>query len=149
VADLAPRGSALKRALRDWHAQVGLVVLALVWFRLAWRLGNPMPSIVPPPAAWQRLGAHAVEWTFYALMIVQPVLGIVMMQADGKAVSLLGLTLPTFVGLDKHWAHQIEDVHGWLGNAMMVLIGVHVVATLFHWKALRDNTLARMLGRAS
>lgn len=149
IADVAPRGSGLKAALRDWHAQAGLVVLGLVWFRLAWRATNRMPAIVPPPSAWQRNAAHAVEWTFYALMIVLPVLGIVMMQADGKAVSLLGFTMPTFVGLDKRWAHQLEDVHEWLGNAMMVLIGLHVAATLFHWKALRDNTLARMLGRAS
>lgn len=149
VADLAPRGSGLKRALRDWHAQVGLVVLALVWFRLAWRLGNPMPAIVPAPPSWQRAAAHAVEWAFYALMVAQPILGIVMMQADGKSVALLGFALPTFAGVDKAWAHQLEDVHEVLGNIMMIFIGVHVAATLVHWKVMRDNTLARMLGRAS
>ena len=149
LADLAPRGSGLKRALRDWHAQAGVLVLGLVWLRLAWRLGNPMPGIVPPPAAWQRAAAHVVEWTFYALMIALPILGIAMMQADGKTVALLGFALPTFVGVDKAWAHRLEDVHEVLGNTMLILIGVHVAATLFHWKALRDNTLARMLGRAS
>ncbi|MFO1313761.1 MAG: cytochrome b [Burkholderiales bacterium] len=147
LADVAPRGSGLRRALRDWHAQAGLVVLALVWFRLAWRLGNPIPGIVPAPPAWQRAAAHAVEWTFYALMVVQPILGIVMMQADGKTVALLGFALPAFAGVDKAWAHRLEDVHEVLGNTMMILIGVHVAATLFHGKALRDNTLARMLGR--
>ncbi len=148
-ADVAPKGSGLRRALRDWHAQVGIVVLALVWFRLAWRLGNAIPAIVPAPPAWQRTAAHAVEWTFYALMIASPILGIVMMQADGKTVALLGFALPTFVGVDKAWAHQLEDVHEVLGNTMMILIGVHVAATVFHWKALRDNTLARMLGRSA
>jgi len=144
LAELAPRGSALRRGMRDWHSQVGLVVLALVWFRLAWRLSNPLPEIVPPPSAWQRRGAHAVEWTFYGLMVVLPLIGIAMMQADGKTVALLGLAFPSFVPVDKSFAHTLEDVHEWLGNAMMVLIGLHVAATLWHTLVLRDNTLSRM-----
>jgi superoxide oxidase len=144
LAGAAPRGSALRAGMRDWHAQLGLVVLAVVWFRLYWRFVNVEPAIVPPPAAWQVKTAHAVEWTFYALMIVLPVLGVVMMQADGKDVALLGLQLPTFVAVDKTWAHRLEDIHEWLGNAMMVLIGVHVAAALWHGFVLRDNTFARM-----
>jgi len=144
LRDFAPKGSALRAGLRDWHSQVGLVVLALVWFRFFWRLANIEPAIVPPPAAWQRKAAHAVEWTFYALMVVLPVLGIIMMQADDKTVALLGASLPSFVAVDKPWAHRIEGVHEWLGNAMMVLIGLHVAATMWHRVVLRDNTLARM-----
>jgi cytochrome b561 len=144
LKDFAPKGSAARAALRDWHGETGLVVLALVWFRLLWKLANREPAIVPPLAAWQRMAAHAVAWTFYALMVVLPVLGIVMLQADGKTVSLLGASLPGFVAVDTAWAHRLEDIHEWLGNAMMVLIGVHVVATLWHGIVLRDNTLARM-----
>ena len=140
----APRGSALRGSLRDWHSQAGLVVFALVWFRLAWRLVNVEPGIVPPPAVWQRRVAHAVEWTFYALMVVLPVLGIVMMQADGKTVSLLGASLPPIVATDKVRAHLLEDIHEWFGNAMMVLIAAHVGASLWHRFVHRDNTLARM-----
>lgn len=144
LTELAPKGSALRRGMRDWHAQAGLVVLALVWFRLAWKLGNPEPAIVPAPAAWQRRAAHTVEWTFYALMVALPTLGILMMQADGKPVALLGVPLPVLIGVDKALAHRLEDVHEWLGNAMMVLIGLHVAATVWHGVVLRDNTLARM-----
>jgi len=145
-ADVAPRGSATRAALRDWHAQTGLVVLAMVWFRLGWRLAGHEPAIAPAPAPWQRTAAHLVAWAFYALMIVVPILGVVMMQADGKTVTLLGATLPSLASVDKAWAHELEDVHEWLGNAMMVLIALHVAATLFHSKVLRDNTLARMTG---
>jgi superoxide oxidase len=144
LTELAPKGSALRRGMRDWHSQVGLVVLALVWFRLAWRLSNTEPAIVPPPSAWQRRAAHAVEWTFYGLMIALPLIGIVMMQADGKTVSLLGFAFPSFVPVDKAFAHKLEDVHELLGNAMMMLIGLHVAATLWHTLVLRDNTLSRM-----
>ena len=44
-----------------------------------------------------------------------------MMQADGKPVALLGATLPSLVSVDKAWAHALEDVHEWLGNAMIGL----------------------------
>ncbi len=142
--DFAPKGSALKVGLKDWHAQIGLVVLALVWFRLYWKIVNVEPAIVPVPPAWQLKVAHAVEWTFYAVMFVQPLLGIVMLQADGKAVGLLGLHLPVFVATDRPWAHQLEDVHAWSGNTMMVLIGVHVAAARWHSLVVRDNTLTRM-----
>jgi len=145
----APRGSVLRGALRDWHSQAGLIVFALVGFRLAWRLANVEPGIVPPLAAWQRRMAHAVEWTFYALMVVLPVLGIVMMQYDGKPVSLFGASLPPMVAVDKVQAHRLEDIHEWLGNAMMVLIAAHVGAALWHRFVQRDNTLARMWGRVS
>ena len=144
LTDLAPKGSALRRGMREWHSQAGLLVLALVWFRFAWKLVNTEPAIVPPPVAWQRKAAHAVEWTFYALMVALPVLGIVMMQADGRPVALLGLQFPVVVGVDKVLAHRLEDVHEWLGNAMLALIGLHVAATLWHGVVLRDNTLARM-----
>lgn len=144
LSDLAPRGSALRRGMREWHMQAGLVILALVWFRLYWRLADTLPAIVPPPPPWQLKAAHAVEWTFYVLMIVLPILGIVMVQVDGRPVTLLGLQVPTFMASDKAFAHRLEDVHETLGNLMMILIGVHVAAALWHRFAMRDNTLARM-----
>jgi superoxide oxidase len=139
-----PRGSALRSGLRDWHSQIGLVVFVLVWLRLTWKLANKEPSIVPPPAVWQRRAARGVEWSFYVLMLTLPMLGIVMMQADGKTVSLLGVSLSPMVAVDKPWAHQLERIHEWLGNAMIGLIAAHVGATLWHTFLRRDNTLARM-----
>lgn len=142
--DLAPKGSALRAGLGDWHAQVGLVVLAVVWFRLCWKVATVRPAIVPAPPRWQRRLSRAVEGSFYVLMVVLPVLGILMMQADGKPVTLLGMPLLTVTGVDKAWAHRLEDIHEWLGNAMMALIAVHVGAALWHGFVVRDNTLARM-----
>ena len=98
LTELAPKGSALRRGMREWHSQAGLLVLALVWFRFAWKLVNTEPAIVPPPVAWQRKAAHAVEWTFYALMVALPVLGIVMRPADGRPVARVGVAPPAWPG---------------------------------------------------
>ena len=77
-------------------------------------------------------------------MVALPILGIVMMWANGKTVSLLGASVPPMMAVDKAWAHRLEDVHEWLGNAMMALIALHVSATRWHKFVHRDNTLARM-----
>lgn len=144
LTELAPRGSALRRGMRDWHMQSGLLILALVWFRVAWRLANTLPAIEPPPPAWQLKIGHAVEWTFYALMIVLPILGVAMVQADGRPIALLGVDVPMFMTVDKSLAHDLEDVHETLGNLMLILIGAHVGAALWHKFVLRDNTLGRI-----
>ena len=73
VADVAPRGSAARAAMRDWHAQTGLVVLGMVWLRLGWRLAETAGRR-SPPAPWHTSAAHIVAWAFYALMIVVPIL---------------------------------------------------------------------------
>jgi cytochrome b561 len=141
-----PRGTYFRGAFRSWHTQIGLVVFALVWFRLFWRLGNAVPPIEPPIPAWQRMLSHAVEYTFYFLMILLPIMGVLSMQSEGQTVTLLGVSLPTFVGVDKAWSHKVEDLHGWLGTVMLWLIGLHVAAAIYHRLVRRDNTLARMGG---
>ena len=39
------------------------------------------------------------------------------------------------------------DVHGLLAWGMLVLIGVHVLAALYHQLILKENVLSRMFGR--
>jgi len=141
-----PRGNYFRGAFRDWHAQIGIVVFALVWFRLFWRFANVEPAIAPPIPMWQRWAAHVVEYTFYFLMVLLPILGVLSMQAEGRPPALLGWQLPILVGVDKDWSHKIEDIHEWLGTAMLWLIGLHVLAAVYHRFVRRDNTFDRMGG---
>ena len=142
----APRDSALRRGLGDVHYQIGVGILLIVWVRLAWRLRATRPPITPLPPPWQRTFAHVVAWAFYALMIGLPVLGILAREADGATVSLLSWALPTLIGNDRAVSHQLEAMHEWLGNVMIGLVVVHVMAALYHAWVLRDDALARMLG---
>jgi superoxide oxidase len=79
-------------------------------------------------------------------MIALPVLGILARQAEGAAVTFLGWTLPIFIANDKPLSRQLEDVPTFLGNVMLWLVVLHVVAALYHAFVRRDNALARMLG---
>jgi cytochrome b561 len=141
----APRGSALRRGLRDWHQQAALVVFLLVWVRIAFRMRNTPPAVVPAPPLWLERASTLLHGVFYVLLIALPVLGIVMVQTDGRAVSLLGAELPRFMAADKALTHTLEDVHTFLGDVMIAAIVLHVSASLWHHLVQRDNTLRRML----
>jgi cytochrome b561 len=142
----AARGSALRAGISSAHYQIGVAVFFLVWLRLLRRIRDTAPPITPAPPAWQQAISHVVAWLFYALMVVLPLLGVTSVQANGRPVPFLGMTLPPFIAADRDLGHKLEDVHVWLGNVMIGLIALHVLAVLYHRFVLHDDALARMLG---
>ncbi len=140
-----PKGSELRESAKFWHFQLGALVLLISVARLAWSLCVRGPEPLAPRGSMaHRLGvaAHAA---LYVLLLVLPASGLVMLVVAGKPVSLLGFDLPVSVPGDRPLAKGIEEIHEFLGNAMMVLIGLHAAAALWHEYVWRDGTLRRML----
>lgn len=140
-----PKGSDAREAMKTWHYMLGLSVFVLVWVRLAARLVHPTPAIVPAPPQWQVYLARAVHVALYLLMIAMPLIGWMLLSAEGKPIPFFGLQLPALVGENKPLAGQLEEIHEFIGTAGYFLIGLHTVAALFHHYVVRDNTLRRML----
>lgn len=140
-----PRGSGPREALKQWHFMLGLAVFALVWLRLALRLKGRSPGIVPSVPAWQHRLAITTHLALYAFMIAMPLLGWLLLSAEGKPVPFFGLELPALVGTDAALADSLKTLHETIGTAGYYLIGLHAVAALFHHYFLHDNTLLRML----
>ena len=140
-----PKGSDLREALKTWHFMLGMLVFVLVWLRLAARLSGPAPGIKPEPATWQQLSAKLMQLALYALMIVMPLSGWLLLSATGKPIPFFGLELPALIGANKGLASQIKEIHEFLGTAGYYLIGLHAAAALYHHYIMRDNTLTRML----
>src|SRR5204862_3469078 len=69
------RVSPTKLELFFWHKSTGILILALVALRLAWRLANPVPLLPSGMAAWERAAARLGHLFLYALMIALPVTG--------------------------------------------------------------------------
>lgn len=139
-----PRGSEIREALKTWHYMLGLTVFFLVWVRITARLVGRTPPIVPAAPRWQLVIANAVELALYALMIVLPLLGWVMLSAEGEAIPFFGLQLPALVGANEALAERTKEVHESLATIGYFLIGLHAIAALFHHYVRRDNTLRRM-----
>ena len=53
--------------------------------------------------------------------------------------------MPALLAENKDLAHQLEDLHGGIGEAFYWVIGLHVLAALYHHLVRRDDTLRRMV----
>lgn len=140
-----PKGSDPREALKTWHYMLGLSVFVLAWIRLVARLVYATPAIQPVPPNWQIYLARATHIALYALMIAMPLIGWVLLSAEGKPTPFFGLQLPALTSENKPLADQIKEVHEVIGTAGYFLIGLHTIAALFHHYVVRDNTLRRML----
>lgn len=141
-----PKGSAERAQLMALHKSLGLSVFFLVWLRLGWRLGNDVPTPEPGPR-WQQWSSSLVHAALYLLMIVMPLSGLFMQQFEGHAVAWFGLfEIPPFVTPDKAMGKLLEDIHTEvLWPLLLGLVGLHVLAALWHHFVRRDRTLRRML----
>lgn len=145
LRELYPKESAIREGLKNWHYMTGLAVFGLVWLRLIARFLRPAPPIMPPPPRWQLSLAHAAEFAIYVFMIAMPVLGWLLLSAEGDPVPFLGLELPALMAPNETAADALEEVHEAIGTIGYALVGIHAAAALAHHYIYRDNTLLRIL----
>ena len=136
-----------KRTQSFWinlHAIIGLTVWALVMARISWRITHKPPALPPESGEFSRRFAYPVHLLMYVLMLVIPILGIVTFIWHGRVFDF-GLFRVDF-GVAKNRAifHPTEDVHGYLAYALFTLIGMHLLAALWHHFVRRDGILLRM-----
>lgn len=135
-----------KIQLFSWHKWAGVTLFALVWLRLFWRLVHRPPAYPASMTRWQQAAAHSGHFALYALMLAIPLSGWLMSSAKGVQTVWFGvLPLPDLLSRDKALGQQLEDLHGALAVGLLVLVGVHIAAALYHYRILRDDILQRML----
>ncbi len=147
LREFYPKGSDLRDGLKQWHFMLGLSVFALVWLRLALRLWGPSPRIQPAVGRWQHRAAVAMHLALYLFMVVMPLLGWLLLSAEGKTIPFFGLELPALATTNEGLADNVEELHETIGTVGYYLVGLHAAAALFHHYVLRDNALLRMLSR--
>jgi cytochrome b561 len=77
--------------------------------------------------------------------IVLPLLGWLILSAEGAGIPFFGLSLPPLIAPDKALAGQLEDLHKTIGETGYWLISLHALASVLHHHLLKDGTLRRML----
>ncbi len=145
--DIFPRGSAGRMGMMQVHYWVGLSVFVLVVWRLALRRRHGAPAITPLLPAWQSWPAKLLHVALYAFLAGMPILGLLTAWTDGKDlfVPFTQIAIPPLVGENEALAHQLEDLHGEIGEIFYWVIGAHILAALYHHFIRRDDTLQRML----
>ena len=132
----------------NWHVFAGLLLLVLfplhlIGLRLKKRAASAWP--VPERRA-ERLSAAAIHIALFLFLVVQPALGVLAVWAEGEALAIPFTTasVPPLLSLSGA-GHLLEEIHEVLGNVFYAVIGLHIVAALWHQYVRRDGTLRRML----
>lgn len=105
------------------HVFGGLAVLAFALWRLALRASRGVPPAPAAEPAPLRMAAHLGHLALYALMILAPVSG----------------AMAWFGGVE-----AAAEVHEVFKPLFILLVGVHVLAVLWHQFRLKDGLLLRM-----
>ena len=135
----------LTGALYNSHKLIGVTILLVVIWRLAYRFTRGAPPDEPTIEPWQKLASHANHWGMYLLLVCVPVAGYVGISLF-PALDIFGLfSLPGIVAPNKEAANTAFTVHKVLAVLLVLFIAVHVAAALFHYFVRKDNVLGRML----
>ena len=133
----------------DLHRSIGLILFAVVVFRLLWRFINTSPRPLASHKRWEVVSAHVAHSLLYVLMFVAMVSGYLITTADGSSISVFGLfDVPSLTGRVKGMEDTAGAVHYWSTWALVGLAGLHALGALKHHFIDRDETLRRMSGRA-
>lgn len=129
----------------SWHKWLGTTIFFMVVIRLIWRATHRVPKLNLTMTSWQKMAMELTHLTLYLLMIAVPVVGWLMSSAKGYTVNYFGLfDLPDLVNKNKALGDQLREVHEWLANGLMILVGVHILAALKHHFIDKDGLLNRM-----
>lgn len=144
IMDELPKGPE-RAAIVGLHKSTGITILALALARLLWRWSGVVPKPLAA-AAWQQRLAGAVHVALYGLMFALPLSGYVMSMAAGRGVNWFGLLpLPDLVGPNKPLSEAAHEGHEVLATLVLLLVGLHLAAALWHHVIVKDDTLRRML----
>lgn len=125
------------------HKSIGITVLALVLFRVFWRLTHLAPAFPETMKQWEKSLADLGHKALYLMMIVLPVSGFIMSVYSKWGILWFGI--PVAEGLDNPQLRdvfkEVHEISAWL---MIVLIVFHVLAALKHKIVDKDTVMKRM-----
>lgn len=126
------------------HKSFGLIILALVFFRLAWRHLNQQPGLMVP---WfERVLANTVKWLLYFSMIAMPLSGWLMSSAGGYEIHFFNwFVVPPLVAPNQDLASIFALFHEWAGYTLIGVIVLHMLGAYKHHFYNKDNLLKRMI----
>lgn len=137
-----------------WHGRAGLFIVGLVVFRLAWGLVGSTHArflnFLPTP---QRLRAylsgqwHGLGHNPLGALSVLALLGVLAFQGGTGLISNddIAFTGPLASLVDEGLSIKLTGWHHQVGNALLVLIGLHVAAILFYRLFKKENLVKPMV----
>jgi cytochrome b561 len=142
-------GGPAKDFLYHIHRSIGILLLPIVLVRLFYRITHPAPPLPDDIPVLQRWAAYANHWTFYVLLIVQPLIGWIATSAYRAPILFFWLfEVPPIWPENRAFSEQAFAVHRWIGVLIAILVVGHIGAALYHHFIRKDRVLMRMVGGA-
>jgi cytochrome b561 len=131
----------------NWHVAAGLALLLLFVPRLLAKLLPQPGPLLPPPPRWSLWPHKLVTLALLLFVLVQPLLGVLSVWAEGEALAIpfTSWSLPPLLDLGEDAGDALEEAHEVIGNAFYAVIALHALAALWHQFVRRDGLLRRML----
>ncbi|MEX8495993.1 cytochrome b [Sphaerotilus sp.] len=143
-----------RRLMLGAHRWIGLLIWAATWGRVSvklhalitdWHRGRDLASATDTTPLATRLAAFGAHGLMYLGLLALPLLGWALSSAHGVDLSIGPVHLPALVDADPDLADTLDDTHSYLGYALGGLIGLHLLAVVWHQRWRRDDVLSRML----
>jgi cytochrome b561 len=131
-----------------FHMGTGATILAVVLFRLGWRLTHlhhvpPSPKDLP---GWLQVVSRVNHYYFYAALIAMPILGLAWASARGWQPTYFGLfPLPRVLPEGSSLGDLAALGHAGLALLTVAAIALHVTGALYHRFGKHDRVIHRML----
>jgi cytochrome b561 len=127
------------------HAVFGLCILILVVARMIWRRTHVPPDLPGEIGEFTRRTSHAAHLLLYVLMFVIPLVGIVAFVWHARVLNLGFVQFAFPIASDRNVFEPAENLHELLAYILFGLVGIHLLAALWHHFIRRDGVLRRML----
>lgn len=134
--------SPLRKLVYNYHKSFGLIVFALVLFRIYWRLSHLVPDHVAGTRLQVQL-AHYAHIFIYALILVVPGVGL-LASAFNHGFNLFVFHWEPLFAVNKELARQIMDWHAVTAYVLAGLLGLHLAGFIWHQFVRKDGLISRI-----
>lgn len=144
--DDLPRGDA-RRFWRGLHVAIGVFAALFFLWRVVWRMRSTSPLALKQAPALQMF-SKVIHVLLLAGIAVLAISGPLSIWATGRGIPVMGwFSVPSPFPAFRSLHEPLEEIHGFVADAMIYLIGLHLLGVIKHQFIDRDNILRRMAGR--
>ncbi|NCA70101.1 MAG: cytochrome b [Sphingobacteriia bacterium] len=145
LRELSEQGSGMREIWLNIHMSLGILLFGIVILRLVWTKITRQPEPLPGMRITQ-LFAKLVHVLLNLATLLVPIGGYLRIASKDLPADFFGTAIPSIIG-DVPWIHDMAKIgHGeYMELFFYVLIGLHVLAALWHQYIKRDGALDRIL----
>ncbi len=130
------------------HKSIGVTIFVFALWRIINRIRNGLPSTLGHPPSWQRKVAHVVLIILISGTVLMPISGMLWSTGAGYGFAAWGIDIVPYSGVATPWMENLGHIiHGLFGKLLILVIALHLLASIKHHFIDKDGTLLRMLGK--